>query len=733
MGRHSTPDPEDSVDEPSDESSADSLYSDDATGHHHRDAGQQDGLEYPEAGPEPQAADSPANAPGESPPRTDDRGGYGHYLDEGYYADDEHFVAGEDDYADEDDLPAGEDRYPADGAFADSTADEYPEFPPRQPGGASSEPPTSPPSLFRAGHRGLGEWRGGHRSNGGRRGVSIGVIMALVAVVVVVGTVIVWSFFGDALSNRSHQAAGRCVGGKETVAVIVDPSIADPVQQFAESYNSSAGPVGDHCMVVSVKPAGSDAVLNGFIGKWPAELGGQPALWIPGSSISGARLAGAAGQKTISDSRSLVTSPVLLAVRPELEQALANQNWAALPGLQTNPNALVGLNLPAWGSLRLALPMNGNGDASYLAGEAVAAASAPAGAPATQGTGPMRMLLSAQPKLADNSLTEAMNTLLKPGDVATAPVHAVITTEQQLFQRGQSLPDAKSTLGSWLPPGPVPVADYPTVLLSGSWLSQEQTAAGSEFARFMHKPEQLAKLAKAGFRVNGVNPPSSQVTSFAALPSTLSVGDDGMRATLAEAMATPSSGPAATIMLDQSMPTDDGGKTRLANVVAALDDRIKALPPTAVLGLWTFDGHEGRTEVATGPLGDPVNGQPRTGALTAALDKQYSSAGGAVSFTTLRMIYQDMQANYHAGQTNSILVITAGPHTDQTLDGPGLQDFIRKSADPAKPIAVNIIDFGADPDRATWEAVGQLSGGSYQNLATSASPDLAAAINTYLS
>ncbi|MFZ1176194.1 MAG: substrate-binding domain-containing protein [Mycobacterium sp.] len=673
MGRHSMPDPEDSVDEPSDEHLADDRYQGGETGRHHGDAVSDD--------------------------RADQYSDEGHYPDDaGYYSD-----------------------------------DKYPEFPPRQAGAASSEPPTSPPSRFRAGHRGLGDWRGGHRSEGGRRGVSIGVIVALVAVVVVVGTVILWSFFGDALSNRSHQAAGRCVGGKETVAVITDPSIADPVQQLAESYSSSAGPVGDHCMVVSVKPAGSDAVLNGFIGKWPADLGGQPALWIPGSSISAARLAGATGQKAITDSRSLVTSPVVLAVRPELQQALVSQNWAALPGLQTNPNALAGLNLPAWGSLRLALPMNGNGDASFLAGEAVAAASAPPGAPATQGTGPVRTLMSAQPKLADNSLAEAMNTLLKPGDVATAPVHAVITTEQQLFQRGQSLSDAKSTLASWLPPGPVPVADYPTVLLSGSWLTQEQTAAASEFARFMHKPDQLAKLAKAGFRVNGVKPPSSPVTSFPALPSTLSVGDDAIRATLAEAMATPSSGLASTIMLDQSMPTEEGGKTRLANVIATLQAKIKALPPTAVLGLWTFDGHEGRAEVTSGPLADPVNGQPRSAAMVGALDKQYSSAGGAVSFTTLRIIYQDMQAYYHAGQTNSILLITAGPHTDQSLDGPGLQDFIRKSADPAKPIAVNVIDFGADPDRATWEAVAQLSGGSYQNLATSASPDLATAVNTYLS
>jgi hypothetical protein len=187
------------------------------------------------------------------------------------------------------------------------------------------------------------------------------------------------------------------------------------------------------------------------------------------------------------------------------------------------------------------------------------------------------------------------------------------------------------------------------------------------------------------------------------------------------------------IMLEQSMTTEEGGKTRLANVIAALDDRIRALPPTSVIGLWTFDGKEGRPEVRSGPLDEPVNGQPRSAALTATLDKQRSSSGGAVSFTTLRLVYNDALANFQPGHPNSVLVITAGPHTDQTLDGPGLQAFIRQSTDPAKPVAVNVIDFGSDPDRATWEAVAQLSGGSYQNLATSASPELATTVARFLS
>ena len=304
-------------------------------------------------------------------------------------------------------------------------------------------------------------------------------IVALVTVVVVVGTVILWSFFGDVLSHRSHTAAGRCVGGKEKVAIVADPSIAEPVQQLAESFNSSAGPVGDHCMVMTVKPAGSDAVLAGFIGKWPAELGGQPALWIPGSSVSAARLAAATGRRPISDSRSLVTSPVMLAVRPELQHALGQPELGGVARTANQPECVGGLE-PAGLGIAAAGPADRAATATpriWPARRWQPRRRRRARRP-TQGTAAVRTLLGGQPKLADNSLAEAMNTLLKPGDAATAPVHAVITTEQQLFQRGQSLPDAKGTLGSWLPSGPVPVADYPTVLLGGSWVSSGAELGG---------------------------------------------------------------------------------------------------------------------------------------------------------------------------------------------------------------------------------------------------------------
>jgi hypothetical protein len=614
---------------------------------------------------------------------------------------------------------------------ADPAARDYPEFELRRAG--SAPPPTVRSGPQHGGDWNGGEWTGSHRAVAtGRRGVSITVIVALVAVVVVVGAVILWRFFGDALSNRSDAAAARCVDGELAVAVVADPSVSDQIQTLADNYNKTAAPVGDRCVKVGVKPADSDQVVNGFIGAWPADLGERPALWIPASSVSEARLEATAGAQTVSDSRSLVNSPVVLAVRPQLKDALAQQNWGTLPSLQSNPTALDGLNLRGWGSLRLALPLSGDSDASYLAAEAVAAASARAGSPPSAGSGAVNTLVAGQPKLADDKASTAMDALLNATDPAGAQVHAVVTTEQQLFQRGTSLKDAKNVVASWLPPGPPAMADYPTVLLSGNWLSQEQVSAASEFARFMRKPEQLGELARAGFRTQGGTMPQSDVTDFAPLGAPLSVGDSAMRATLANTLTAPVGAPAVTIMLDQSMPASEGGKSRLANVVAALNARLSALPSNSAVGLWTFDGVEGRSEVSTGPLSDQVDGRTRSAALDSELDSQTASGGGAVSFTTLRMLYDQVKANYRDGQSNSILVITAGPHTDQSLDGGGLEQYIRGAFDPARPVAVNVIDFGSEPDRATWEAVSEASGGSYQNLSSSAGPELTSAVATLL-
>lgn len=694
MGRHSIPDPEDSAEA------------------------------EPGAGvgqPEPRYAD---DHPPYRPEGDGYRDGDDHPVED--YAADEYEA---DDYeADEYQTPYADAGYEAPGRDAGGD----PEYSYREDPEPETTAFASTPAVPNRRDWESSEWTGSHRAiQPKRRGISVSVIVALVTVVVVVGAVIAWRFFGDALSERSQAGAARCVAGQVAVAVLVDPTIADQITPLADSYNQSAAPVGDKCVKVGVKSADSDQVINGFAGPWPAELGEQPALWIPGSSISEARLEASAGQKTVSDSRSLVTSPVMLAVRPELKTALGQRNWGALPGLQSNPTSLDGLNLQGWGSMRLALPLTGDGDATYLAAESVASASAPQGQPPTAGASAIATLMAGKPKLSNDESSTAMDALLKASNPATADVHAVVATEQQIVKRG-SEPDAKGELAAWLPSGPTALADYPTVLLSGTWLDQEQVSAASEFARFLRKPEALSSFAEAGFRAEGTTPPQSDVTDFASLPAALSIGDGGMRATLANLVSAPAQDPAVTLLLDQSMTTDEGGKSRLANVTAALTARLQALPSSSTVGLWTFDGVAGRSEVPMGPLDEQIGGTPRSQVLTTNLNGQVSSGGGAVSFTTLRLMYPEAVSNFREGQPNSVLVITSGPHTDQSLDGAGLQDFIRQNFNQARPVAVNVIDFGGDPDRATWEAVAQTTGGAYQNLTSSAGPELAAALTSAL-
>ena len=155
-------------------------------------------------------------------------------------------------------------------------ADDFPDFPRRDP-----DPPTPPSGPPTGGHRGLPGFSGGHRNEGGRprrqhrrdRGPGL----------------------GRRGGGRRHPVAflrrravqpftqrRACVGEKLPVAVIADPSISDQVQHLADRYNAQSAPVGDHCVAIGVKSAGSDAVVDGFIGKWPGGSGPATGAVDPG-------------------------------------------------------------------------------------------------------------------------------------------------------------------------------------------------------------------------------------------------------------------------------------------------------------------------------------------------------------------------------------------------------------------------------------------------------------------
>ena len=339
-----------------------------------------------------------------------------------------------------------------------------------------------------------GEWTGSHRAVDapGRRGVSIGVIVALVTVVVVVGA-----------SSCGGSSATRC-----PTAPMSPPRAAWTVTSSVAVHRRPVDRRPDHDARrrITTRPPRPSAITasrsasrpptptqssTASSGQWPAELGERPALWIPGSSVSAARLEAAAGAQTISDSRSLVTSPVVLAVQPELKDALAQQNWATLPGLQTNPSG-AGRTEPArLGIAAAGAADHGDSDATYLAAEAVAAAAAPAGAPPTRRCRRgRRTLWPVNPSSPTTSRRTAMDALLQGDDPAAAPVHAVVTTEQQLYPaRRGAVGCQEHARRPGCRPGRPRWPTFRRCCCPATGLPQEQVSAASEFDRFMRKPD----------------------------------------------------------------------------------------------------------------------------------------------------------------------------------------------------------------------------------------------------
>ena len=213
----------------------------------------------------------------------------------------------------------------------------------------------------------------------------------------------------------------------------------------------------------------------------------------------------------------------------------------------------------------------------------------------------MNTLVAGQPKLADNKASTAMDALLNATDPAAAPVHAVVTTEQQLFQRAASLPDAKNMVASWLPPGPTADGRLPDGAAQRQ-LAVPGTGQRGQRIRPVHAQARTARGAGQGrLPHRGRHAAEERRDELCAGVGAAVGGRRAMRATLANTLTAPVESPAVTIMLDQSMPTEEGGKSRLANVVAALNARLQALPPSSAVGLWTFDGVEGRSEVRDRP------------------------------------------------------------------------------------------------------------------------------------
>ncbi|MFT3900111.1 MAG: hypothetical protein QM728_07710 [Gordonia sp. (in: high G+C Gram-positive bacteria)] len=329
----------------------------------------------------------------------------------------------------------------------------------------------------------------------------------ILSTLLVLGLGVGWFEARDRIGDQADQAAGKCVEGKADVPIIASPDIAEALGEIAKRYNDTHPVVRDHCVNVQVRAGDSRITVGALRGKWDTEaMGAYPAAWIPQSSIWAAELAVGKPQDAQGAPDSLVTSPVVLALPGTLAAKVRGKlAWGKLPALTQQSDALAEYGLPAWGSLRLAMPTGASSDATALAAQAIAAGIArtpgqltAAKVKTTAVTSGVNAVLSSAPKAPDGTAAATVSAMSK-GDQRKG-LHAVPITEQQLFQVTKSTPEMAAKIRAARPGGATPVADYPVVRLSGEQVSTAQSDGVASFLEFAKQPAQIAVLTALGYR-----------------------------------------------------------------------------------------------------------------------------------------------------------------------------------------------------------------------------------------
>jgi len=561
-----------------------------------------------------------------------------------------------------------------------------------------------------------------HRDSAARRRVSRGPVVVVALVVIIALAVFGWFRLSDRIDTQRTAAAASCVSGPSTLTIAANDAIAPALTELADRFTATKMVIRDHCIQVAVRAASDQQVLAALQGSWDnATMGDPPAAWVPQDSSATTQLAASKPASIVGRARSVATSPLLLAVPQAVADpiAAAKLSWAQLPTLQGATDGWARFGQPSWGRSTIALPIARQGSSAVALTVQAVAAGVSGTAPVTAdalGQPPVTTALAAlrqgpQPP----STAAALSAIHGLGAVAGSPYQAVPATEQQVFAIA-GRPGATAVAGVQLA-GPTPVANYPYAGIKAAWVDDTQSRATAAFADFLGGSEQEKLLAAKGFHAgNAPMPAGAPAVSFAPVTTPLAPSDAAAGSAVTALLAAPAVAPiqlTSTVLLDvsASMSAPEDGTTRLDATTRALGARIGALPDSAGVGLWTFstdldNGLPYRVNVPTGALSDGSRRQN----LQSVLGSLTPVSGTSLNFSVGAAFTSAVQG-YAAGHSNSVLVITDGRNDGRTTLAE-LQAGIDKARDPAKPVRIDVVAIGAQPDVAALRQLTGTTGGT---------------------
>ncbi len=544
---------------------------------------------------------------------------------------------------------------------------------------------------------------------------------AVLAAVIIAGVLV-------ANSSSGHAA---CTGQPAMINVAVAPDISEVMRSLAQQWTATGPDVAGRCVGATVVPKDSSQMAAAVGPAWDqARDGVRPAVWIPESSlwlsVAGSRPDAAA--LLPAQTTSVATSPVVLAVRQPLAQALGwpqrQLGWTEVIGAFAQPGVWQQAKHPEWASLRVGLTdpaVSTAGLASVLELLDQNATGTVSDAQLVASLGLAQVIGAIVPDTTDYFAVQGQKA--GTGPVASIAAFPVLERDLASYDTGAGADNPLVPIYSAQHPV---VADYPYTLLHASWVDDTARATATAFEQYLLRPAAQAALGSQGLRA-----PDGTIRDETALPES-----SGFHATV----GTPRPNPAPQVL--SQLVTTWSAIQRACNIVAVLDTsgsmntpvpgvgktRLQLLQQTATTGfalltantniaLWDFSMVKGTTSeyrqlVPFGPINDQVGAISRRQALIGAVNR-LTANGFTPLYDTIYAAFHEAQKHWKPNSTNAVLVITDGANE---LNGAGLSltDLLAKLGREQRadiPVQVISIAVGPQADAGTLQQISQVTGG----------------------
>ena len=543
-----------------------------------------------------------------------------------------------------------------------------------------------------------------------------GLIVTAAAVAVVVVATGSWAGY--------REFSGKDCTSTATLKVTAAPEIAPAVRAAADTWaKGDEAKVDDACIAVTVVEAKAPSMAAAIAARHRVSLQGVGAqsedsadsdVWVPDSATWLLRLASDAPGFVPSNTGSIASSPVVLAV-PQPAAAEAGRT----PGLKDVVKQIVTDK-----ALRPGIVDPARDAAGLSALLALAAAAGNDAASGAVKVGIMRAFAVNSSSIRADMLQKFPRSQDDIGNsVGMAPL-----SEQDVITYNASRPPV--SLAALYPQPAPPVLDYPFAVMPG--IDPVKSAAATSLRRQLSTNTFHTELAKVGLRT----PPGTTGPGFAT--------PQGAPATVAPPPPSKDIKATATAIgkllgswsvitqpgrmlavfdvsgsMKEKVPTA-GGASRAQVMRQAAEQGLALLDDRWFVGNWTFSTNMvgKRPWIENCPI---VSNATHHLELLACLDKITPKDGGDTGlYDTALASYKRVQEGWQAGLSNSVVLYTDGrndnPDGGLTIDQ--LVAGLTKARDPKRPVRMIIIGIGPDVDRAELTTIAKASGNGGVFIAT---------------